>query len=381
MINFTTIETEHYKRHLILPEVGQEGQMRLKKSSVLLIGVGGLGCPAAQYLVAAGVGTITLLDFDLVERSNLQRQTLFGISQIGRNKAEAAAERLKDLNPEININPLPYALTPQNALDLFAAHHIIVDGTDNFATRYLVNDAAVIAGRPYVYGSVQRFEGQVSVFNYQNGPSYRCLFPKPPAAGSIPNCAEQGVLGVLPGIIGMMQANEVIKVILEKPGILSGKILHYNALNCSSYTIEITPNQSVLYETLAHRNTFEQQPFEIGICKTLEDIHPDALIKWFEENRLPLLIDVREPGEKPDLPIHVPELLHMPLSQLEEIAHQLPKEADAVLFCKSGIRSVRAIRILENRGHKGRLLNLAGGITALTNQFDIYNNRLKYNSI
>ena len=219
-----------YSRHIILSEIGQIGQDRISNTKVLVIGAGGLGCPILQYLTAAGVGTIGIIDFDVVELSNLQRQVLFGTSSLGKNKAIAAKARLEDLNDSISIIAYPEPLTYQNAIALFNQYNIIVDGSDNFETRYLVNDACIITNKPLVFGAIYKFEGQVSVFNYQNGPSYRCLFPTPPKKDSVPNCSEIGVLGVLPGIIGSMQANEVLKIILGLGNSLSGKLLCYNAL-------------------------------------------------------------------------------------------------------------------------------------------------------
>src|SRR5690606_19253182 len=217
--------TNRYSRHIILSEIGQAGQDKLLSAKVLVIGAGGLGCPVLQYLAAAGIGTLGIIDFDVVEISNLQRQVLFGTSSLGKNKAEAAKKHLEDLNPEISIMAYAEKLTYQNALELFKNYDIIVDGSDNFETRYLVNDACIITNKPLVFGAIYKFEGQVSVFNYQNGPSYRCLFPNPPQKDTVPNCSEIGVLGVLPGIIGSMQANEVLKIILGIGSTLSGKLL------------------------------------------------------------------------------------------------------------------------------------------------------------
>ena len=233
-----------YNRHIILSDVGQQGQDKLSDAKVLVVGAGGLGCPVLQYLTAAGIGTLGIIDFDIVEESNLQRQILFGTESLGTNKAIAAKKRLEDLNPTINIEAITERLTSKNALSLFKEYDLIVDGTDNFATRYLVNDTAILTNKPFVYGAIYKFEGQVSVFNYKDGPSYRCLFPIPPKEGSVANCSEVGVLGVLPGIIGTMMANEVIKIILEFDQVLSGKLLCYNSRTAESSTLKINKNQS-----------------------------------------------------------------------------------------------------------------------------------------
>ena len=219
-----------YNRHIILSEIGQIGQDKLTNAKVLVVGAGGLGCPILQYLAAAGIGTLGVIDFDVVDESNLQRQILFGTSSLKQNKAIAAKKRLEDLNDTITINAYPYQLDYQNALDLLIQYDIVVDGSDNFETRYLVNDACIITNKPLVFGAIYKFEGQLAVFNYENGPSYRCLFPNPPKKDSVPNCSEIGVLGVLPGIIGTMQANEVLKIILSIGNTLSGKLFCFNAL-------------------------------------------------------------------------------------------------------------------------------------------------------
>ena len=248
-----------YNRHIILSEIGQAGQDKISNAKVLVIGAGGLGCPILQYLTAAGVGSIGIVDFDSVNISNLQRQVLFGTSTLGKNKAEAAKQRLEDLNDEISIVAYPKKLTHSNAVDLFHKYDIIVDGTDNFETRYLVNDACIISNKPLVFGAIYKFEGQVSIFNYKNGPSYRCIFPHPPEKGSIPNCSEVGVLGVLPGIIGAMQANEVIKIILEFGNMLSGKLLCFNALTLQNSIIRISRSEKTIQSVLKNKETFHKK--------------------------------------------------------------------------------------------------------------------------
>ena len=248
-----------YNRHIILSEIGQKGQDKLSKAKVLVVGAGGLGCPILQYLAAAGVGTIGIVDFDVVEVSNLQRQILFGSSSLGQNKAAAAKERLSDLNNSITINAYPEKLTFQNAIELFNQYDIIVDGTDNFETRYLINDACILTNKPLVFGAIYKFQGQVSVFNYNNGPTYRCAFPNKPKKDTVPNCSEVGVLGVLPGIIGTMQANEVLKIILGIGNVLSGKLLCYDALSAQSTILTVKRNDLEIQKVLLNKNEFLKQ--------------------------------------------------------------------------------------------------------------------------
>ena len=243
LIIMTTLsqdEINRYSRHLILPEVGPKGQEALKASSVLCIGAGGLGCPLLLYLAAAGVGRIGIVDFDVIDESNLQRQVLYGVSTVGQSKAQVAKQKLLDLNPHITVDVHEVRLTSDNALDLFKDYDVIADGTDNFATRYLVNDACVLTGKPNVYGSIFRFEGMVSVFNYQNGPNYRCLYSEPPPPGLVPSCAEGGVLGVLPGVVATLQANEVIKVLLGMGDVASGRLIRFNALKLEFKELKVT---------------------------------------------------------------------------------------------------------------------------------------------
>jgi molybdopterin/thiamine biosynthesis adenylyltransferase len=246
-------ENKRYNRHVILDQVGLEGQLKLKAAKVLVIGAGGLGCPVLQYLTAAGVGTIGIIDFDTIDLSNLQRQILFTKNDLGKNKAEVAAQRLKQLNDQVKFKAYPERLTTKNALELFSAYDLIIDGTDNFSTRYLVNDAAVLTNKPLVYGSIYKFEGQVAVFNYENGATYRCLFPVPPKAGTVKNCSEIGVIGVLPGIIGTQQANEAIKIIVGIGKPLSGQLLIYDALKASYLTVGIQRSEEEVQKTLALR--------------------------------------------------------------------------------------------------------------------------------
>ncbi|WP_303317934.1 HesA/MoeB/ThiF family protein [Flavivirga abyssicola] len=330
-----------YSRHIILSEIGQEGQDKISKAKVLVIGAGGLGCPILQYLTAAGIGTLGIVDFDVVELSNLQRQVLFGTSSLGENKAVAAKKRLEDLNNSISIISYPEKLTHKNAIELFNQYDIIVDGSDNFATRYLVNDASVITNKPLVFGSIYKFEGQVSVFNYNSGPSYRCLFPTPPEKGTVPNCSEIGVLGVLPGIIGTMQANEVLKIILGLGQPLSGKLLCYNALNNQTITLKINRSTSEIETVLSKKNSFHTQDIE-EVC----DIEIDTISITEAINLKEIqIIDVRETHETPK--IESLDVTCIPLSVLESQLEKINPEKKKVIFCQSGIRSKKAVSMLK----------------------------------
>nr|WP_262497918.1 HesA/MoeB/ThiF family protein [Flavivirga eckloniae] len=331
-----------YSRHIILSEIGQEGQDKLSKAKVLVIGAGGLGCPVLQYLTAAGIGTLGIVDFDVVELSNLQRQVLFGTSSLGENKAEAAKKRLEDLNDSISIIAYPEKLTHKNAIDLFNQYDVIVDGTDNFSTRYLVNDASVITNKPLVFGSIYKFEGQISVFNYNNGPSYRCLFPTPPEKGTVPNCSEIGVLGVLPGIVGSMQANEVLKVVLGLGKPLSGELLCYNALNNQTITLKINRSSSEIETVLKKKDSFHTQYVE-ELC---EVNHGLISIKEVIDQTNIQIIDVREPHETPK--VEGLEVTYIPLSELESQLNKINPEKKKAIFCQSGIRSKRAVSMLND---------------------------------
>jgi len=336
-----------YKRHIILSEIGQAGQDQLLRAKVLVIGAGGLGCPILQYLAAAGIGTIGIVDFDVVEISNLQRQVLFGTSSLGENKAIAAKQRLKDLNEAISIIAYPEKLKHKNAIDLFRQYDIIVDGTDNFETRYLINDACILAKKPLVFGAIYKFEGQVSVFNYNNGPSYRCLFPNAPKQGSVPNCSEIGVLGVLPGIIGSMQANEVLKIILGIGKVLTGKLLCYNALTLQNTVLQIKRNDAVIESVLNDASSFNEK-FSDFNCE-LEDLKISIKDNIIEENIQ--FIDVRESYEQPK--VNGINVSLIPLSSLENNLDKISDSKKKVLFCQSGIRSLHAVKLL----HKHNIYN------------------------
>lgn len=333
--------TNRYNRHIILKEIGPEGQQNISNAKVLVIGTGGLGCPVLQYLAAAGVGTLGIIDFDLVELSNLQRQILFGTASLGKNKALAAKERLKDLNNEITINAYPEALTYQNAIELFEQYDIIVDGSDNFETRYLVNDACILVNKPFVFGAIYKFEGQVSVFNYKDGPSYRCLFPKAPKKGNVPNCSDVGVLGVLPGIIGSMQANEVLKIILGIGNVLTGKVLFYNALTHQSSTLKIKKNFEVIQNILEHKADFNTQGINLNCANDKLEISVKDLDLLSDIQ----IVDVREAHELPK--ITGVEVLHIPLGFLEHKVFQLDDSKPTICFCQTGIRSKKAVTLLK----------------------------------
>ena len=296
------IEKNRYSRHILLDKVGLEGQEKLKAAKVMVIGAGGLGCPVLQYLTAAGVGTIGIIDFDVVDETNLQRQILFTVNDIGINKAMAAENRLKQLNPHITFNVYPEKLSTQNALDLFSEYDIIVDGTDNFSTRYLVNDACVITEKPLVYGAIYKFEGQVTVFNYKGGPTYRCLFPEPPKAGSVPNCSEIGVIGVLPGLIGTKQANEVIKLILEIGEPLSGKLVTYDSLNNTTLTLNINRSEEQVQKVLNEKDNFKNIDYDLfcgvgnHVGSDIDEISLEELKVWFNASDDFQLVDVSHPG-------------------------------------------------------------------------------------
>ncbi len=348
-----------YHRQIILPEIGTSGQDKLTASKVLIIGAGGLGCPVLQYLTAAGVGTIGIIDFDVVEISNLHRQVLYGESAVGKNKAQAAKTRLTDLNPTIAIHAYPEKLTTKNALSLFSAYDIIVDGTDNFSTRYLVNDACVITCKPLVYAAIFKYQGQVSVFNYQNGPTYRCLFPEPPKAGSVPSCAEIGVLGVLPGIIGSMQANEVLKIILGLGTVLNGTLLMYDSQTTQSSTFSISRVASEISKVLDQAKDFETIDYDLfcGIKKISEITAKDAfLIKNAQ------FIDVREAHEQPK--IESLDSANIPLDKLGQELSTIDKEKEIIIFCQSGIRSKKAVEIFLKHGFVN-VSHVKGGAVAL----------------
>ena len=368
-------EVRRYSRHLILPEVGIGGQQKLKKARVLTIGAGGLGSPLGLYLAAAGVGTLGLVDFDVVDESNLQRQVLFGQKDIGRPKIEAAAERLRDVNPFIEVEPYEMRLTSDNALELFSRYDIIVDGTDNFPTRYLVNDACVLTGKPNVFGSIFRFEGQVSVFWGAQGPCYRCLFPEPPPPGLVPSCAEGGVLGVLPGIVGGLQANEVLKLILGQGDSLIGRLVLFDALKLKFRELKLRkdPECPICSEEPQQTQLIDYQQFcgltEEAEASTPEGIHMQVqdLKRWLDAGRAVTVLDVRNPQEYEICRIEGSMLI--PLPELPERLRELDGDRPIVVHCHHGPRSTRATLFLQQQGFE-KTWNLAGGIDAWSLEVD-----------
>lgn len=351
-------ELTRYSRHLLIPELGIDGQERLKASRVLVIGCGGLGSPVLLYLAAAGVGTIGIIDNDRVDDSNLQRQVLYGTASVGKPKVEEAAKRLQSLNPFIDVIPYFEALTSQNALTLFANYDLIIDGSDNFPTRYLVNDACVLLKKPFVYGAIYRFEGQVAIFNEQNGPNYRDLFATPPPPELAPNCAEAGVLGVLPGIIGSLQANEAIKLLTGIGVPLTGKLFVIDALTLTTRTIRIPllPNRPVITHLIDY-----ELFCGVKIGSAMEEISPQMLVEMQETHINFQLIDVREAHE---YSVDNLEGELMPLSRLKDYISKISREKPVIVHCQSGTRSQKAIRTLQREYGFTNLKNLTGGIVA-----------------
>jgi sulfur-carrier protein adenylyltransferase/sulfurtransferase len=369
-------EILRYSRHLLIPEVGLEGQRKLKNSSALIIGTGGLGSPVSLYLAAAGIGRIGLVDYDVVDSSNLQRQVIHGTSTVGKLKVESARAKLLDLNPDIQVDVYNEPYTSENALRIAQDYDIILDGTDNFPTRYLTNDVAVFLGKPNVYASIYRFDGQVSVFFAKEGPCYRCLFPEPPPPGLVPSCAEGGVLGVLPGTIGTIQATEALKVLLGIGEPLIGKLLLYNALDMSFDFVKLkkNPNCRVCGPNADIKELIDYEEFcgvpshdhEEGSAGANWDITVQELAERVQHNHLKL-VDVREPHE---LEIsRLPNATNIPLGQLAARLSELDSAEDMVLFCKSGARSARALELLTSAGFK-KVKNLKGGINAWAREVD-----------
>lgn len=370
-------EILRYSRHLLIPEVGLQGQRKLKNASVLIIGTGGLGSPIALYLAAAGIGHIGLVDYDIVDYSNLQRQVIHGMSTLGDLKVESARDRMLDLNPDIQVDVYNEAFTSENAFQIADDYEIIVDGSDNFPTRYLINDLCVLRGKVYVYGSIYRFDGQVSVFDSKQGPCYRCLFPEPPPPGLVPSCAEGGVLGVLPGTIGSIQATETIKVILGIGEPLIGKLLIYNALDMSFDFVKLrkNPKCKICGENPEITKLIDYEEFcgvplhdrETGSAGQGRDITAKELAKRISEGEKIHLIDVREPHELEISHLEGADLI--PLGQLASRMHELNSAEEIVLFCKSGTRSVRALEILASAGFY-EITNLKGGLNAWAREVD-----------
>lgn len=370
-------EIMRYSRHLLIPEVGLEGQRKLKNSSALIVGTGGLGSPVSLYLAAAGVGRIGLVDYDVVDKSNLQRQVIHGTSSLGKLKVESAKAKLLDLNPDIQIDVYNEPYTSENALRIAKDYDIILDGTDNFPTRYLTNDVAVFLGKPNVYASIFRFDGQVSVFYAKEGPCYRCLFPEPPPPGLVPSCAEGGVLGILPGTIGTLQATEALKVLLGIGDPLIGRLLLYNALDMSFDFVQLKKNPKcrVCGPNADIKELVDYEEFcgvpghdhgDEGSAGAGLDITAPELAERVKTNHLKLL-DVREPHE---LEISaLPNAVNIPLGQLASRLSELNSADDMVVFCKGGTRSARALELLASAGFK-KVKNLKGGINAWAKEVD-----------
>ncbi len=368
----TAPEVARYSRHIILPEIGLEGQRRLKQARVLLIGAGGLGAPLGMYLAAAGVGHIGIVDFDLVDSSNLQRQVIHDTRDVGRSKIESARDRILNINPHIEVATYETRLTSRNALELFRSYDVIADGTDNFPTRYLINDACVLLDKPNVYGSIFRFEGQASVFWARHGACYRCLYPEPPPPGLVPSCAEGGVLGVLPGIIGSIQANEVIKLIVGCGEPLINRVLAFDALkmNFRELKLERNPACPVCGEKPIIKELIDYEEFcGLGaLPANVQEITVRELKKRMDDGIDVQLIDVREANEFAIA--RIPGGTLIPLGQVVERMKEINPDREAVIFCRSGGRSAKAIGLLRDAGYSGRLVNLKGGTLAWSAEVD-----------
>ena len=367
-------EQVRYSRHILLPQVGEDGQRRLKSSCVLLVGAGGLGSPVAMYLAAAGVGTIGLVDYDNVDLSNLQRQILHGSAALGSSKLDSARERLRDINPHLQIDPYPTRLTSANALEIARGYDLIVDGTDNFATRYLINDTSVLLGIPNVYGAVHRFEGQASVFGYTDGPCYRCLFREPPPRELVPSCAEAGVLGVVPGLVGTIQATETIKLLLGLGDTLVGRLLTVDTLTMAFRTIEIQRDPDCPacgtreITELIDYDEFCNGSYVVDESRVeVKEIEPARLAERLATGDDLEIIDVREPFEW-QLG-HIPGARHVPLDRITDEIPRLDKGRETILYCKVGVRSRFAAEQLADAG-LSEVRNLTGGILRWIDEVD-----------
>ena len=367
-------EILRYSRHLIMPEVGMEGQQKLKAAKVLCIGAGGLGSPLSLYLTAAGVGTLGIVDFDVVDYTNLQRQIIHTTDDVGRKKLDSAADKLKAINPFINLRTFETKLTSANALDLFREFDIIADGTDNFPTRYLVNDACVLTGKPNVYGSIFRFEGQASVFATEEGPCYRCLYPEPPPPGLVPSCAEGGVLGILPGLVGVIQATETIKLILGQGDPLVGRLLLVDALGMKFRELKLrkNPDCPVCGKNPTVKELIDYNEFcgirgeEAPVANDVPAISVEELKQKLDAKADVFILDVREPHEY--------QICHLngyliPVGDLPKRVHELDSSREIIAHCRSGVRSARAVNFLRRAGFK-KVYNLTGGILAWADKID-----------
>ena len=375
-VSLSKDEILRYSRHLIIPEVGMEGQLKLKNASVALIGAGGLGAPLGLYLAAAGIGRIGIVDFDVVDFTNLQRQVIHGTSDVGRKKLDSAADRMREINPYVEVEKHETALSSENALDLLRPYDIVIDGTDNFPTRYLVNDACVLLKKPNVYGSIFRFEGQATVFAYEGGPCYRCLYPEPPPPGLVPSCAEGGVLGILPGTIGLIQATEAVKLILGIGEPLVGRLLLYDALGMRFRELKLRKNPECpvcgdhpTITKLIDYQEFCGIPQQQAQAPTAQDgdIDPVEVKAKIDRGDPFVLIDVREPHEWQIG--HIPQARLIPLGDLPKRVNELDTADEIVAHCKSGMRSAKAVDFLKQAGFK-KVRNMKGGILAWSDKVD-----------
>ncbi len=373
-ITLSNEEILRYSRHLIMPEVGMEGQQKLKAARVLCIGAGGLGSPLALYLAAAGVGTLGIVDFDVVDYTNLQRQIIHTTADVGRKKLDSATEKLKAINPFLNVRTFETKLTSENALEIFADFDIIADGTDNFPTRYLVNDACVLTGKPNVYGSIFRFEGQASVFATKKGPCYRCLYPAPPPPGLVPSCAEGGVLGILPGLVGVIQATEAIKLILGKGEPLISRLLLIDALGMKFRELKLRKNPDCpvcgTHPTVSRLIDYNEfcgiRGEETPVTSNVPEMQVEELKRALDAGEDIFVLDVREPHEYQICNIggHL-----IPLGELPKRVHELDSSREIVAHCRSGVRSAKAVDFLRQAGFR-KVRNLAGGILAWADRVD-----------
>jgi molybdopterin/thiamine biosynthesis adenylyltransferase/rhodanese-related sulfurtransferase len=360
-------ELRRYNRHIILPEFGLEGQQKLKAARVAVVGAGGLGCPVLMYLAAAGVGTLGIIDGDVIDESNLHRQVLYNQEDVGKSKAATAAQKLKQSNPFCTVVVIQERLSPENALKILADYDIIVDGTDNFSTRYLCNDASVILNKPLVSASIFKFEGQLSVYNYKGGPSYRCLFPEPPGPGEMPSCSEAGVVGVLPGVLGTLQANEVIKVITGIGEPLSGKLLMLDLLSLTSSTISFQRNEENFAMTSLGNYDFSCEVPAFDFEPGYKEITVQELKAKLDKNEQIFLLDVREEYEY--------EICNLggkliPVSRIQQQVDQIPEHLPVVVYCHLGMRSAMVVKFLTEEFGFKNLYNLEGGIDAWSRQID-----------
>jgi sulfur-carrier protein adenylyltransferase/sulfurtransferase len=373
--SLTPDEIRRYSRHLIIPDVAMDGQKRLKNAKVLCVGAGGLGSPALMYLAAAGVGTLGIIDFDVVDESNLQRQVIHGQSDIGRSKAQSARDSVLEINPLVQVNLHEERLDSSNAMRIFAGYDLIVDGTDNFATRYLVNDACVLLGKPYVWGSIYRFDGQASVFWSEHGPCYRCLYPEPPPPGMVPSCAEGGVLGVLCASVGSIQVTEAIKVLTGIGDPLVGRLMIYDALEMSYRSVKVrkdpecplcgkNPTITELIDYEAFCGTVSDEAQEAAAGSTITAAELKALMDSGDDF---LLVDVREPAEWEI--VRIPGAVLIPKGDLPGKLAELPQNKPVITYCKTGVRSAEALALLKNAGF-GDAKHVQGGVTAWATQVD-----------